>query len=427
MGNDKLIAKVKEMHWEIWLHRRFPPFVTYLMMKHATPSGFEKQGLDGQFPFALYDTDDWYGTPEMFSVAGAEAEKFFKQKSIFLLTQQCEDVLARGRRELPKLCESTESPRAVFEKALALIEPANLYIWIAHAGEAYYLPTVREALRPHIPLEDLEKFIGDVSFPSKKNALAQMEADTRAGVSTEELHTKYAWLKSRGGFQPGYSLEEIAEIQEKTLQKTQEHHLHPDIPDGLEDLIIEVQELVYLRTLRTDALYEMYHLAQPVFKRFAAEIGVADLKDYISDELLSGIVNPVSHEYAILKEDEQVVVVRESIVSKKEVAVSEVKGIVAYTGKVCGPVKVVLVPSESSKVEVGDILVSNMTTPAFVSAMHRAAAFVTNEGGITCHAAILARELKKPCITGTKNATKAFKDGDMVEVDAERGVVRLLS
>mgnify|MGYP001564748046 CR=1 FL=1 len=56
--------------------------------------------------------------------------------------------------------------------------------------------------------------------------------------------------------------------------------------------------------------------------------------------------------------------------------------------------------------------------------MRKAAAFVTDEGGILCHAAIVARELKKPCIIGTKIATRVFKDGDMVEVDATKGIVR---
>ena len=58
--------------------------------------------------------------------------------------------------------------------------------------------------------------------------------------------------------------------------------------------------------------------------------------------------------------------------------------------------------------------------------MKKAGAFVTNEGGITCHAAIVAREMKKPCIIGTKIATKVLKDGDLVEVDAENGVVRVI-
>jgi len=56
--------------------------------------------------------------------------------------------------------------------------------------------------------------------------------------------------------------------------------------------------------------------------------------------------------------------------------------------------------------------------------MKKAVAFVTDEGGITCHAAIISREMKKPCIIGTKIATRALKDGDLVEVDANKGVVR---
>ena len=58
--------------------------------------------------------------------------------------------------------------------------------------------------------------------------------------------------------------------------------------------------------------------------------------------------------------------------------------------------------------------------------MKIALAFVTDEGGITCHAAIIAREMKKPCIIGTKFATQVLKDGDLVEVDADAGVVRII-
>jgi pyruvate, water dikinase len=59
--------------------------------------------------------------------------------------------------------------------------------------------------------------------------------------------------------------------------------------------------------------------------------------------------------------------------------------------------------------------------------MEKAAAFVTDEGGITCHASIIAREMKKPCIVGTRIATKVLKDGMEVEVDADAGVVKILN
>ncbi|MEK7083758.1 MAG: PEP-utilizing enzyme, partial [Patescibacteria group bacterium] len=81
-------------------------------------------------------------------------------------------------------------------------------------------------------------------------------------------------------------------------------------------------------------------------------------------------------------------------------------------------------PKEQREVQQGDILVTSMTTPDFLPAMERAAAFVTDEGGITCHAAIIAREMKKPCIIGTKTATKQLKNGDMIEVDAIQGIVK---
>ena len=107
--------------------------------------------------------------------------------------------------------------------------------------------------------------------------------------------------------------------------------------------------------------------------------------------------------------------------------VREVKGFTASRGNVSGKVKIIESVEEMGKVEEGDVLVAVMTRPDYLPAMQRAVAFVTDEGGITCHAAIVAREMKKPCIIGTKIATKTFKDGDMVEVDADTGVVKIIS
>ena len=86
--------------------------------------------------------------------------------------------------------------------------------------------------------------------------------------------------------------------------------------------------------------------------------------------------------------------------------------------------KVIDKVDQFSKMNTGDILVSKMTRPEFLPVMKKAAAIVTDEGGITCHAAIVAREMKKPCIIGTQIATHVLKDGDWVEVDATKGIVR---
>lgn len=65
-----------------------------------------------------------------------------------------------------------------------------------------------------------------------------------------------------------------------------------------------------------------------------------------------------------------------------------------------------------------------MTSPWYVPIMEKAAAIVTDEGGITCHAAIISREMSKPCIICTKFATKVLKNGDLVEVDATKGIIK---
>ena len=90
--------------------------------------------------------------------------------------------------------------------------------------------------------------------------------------------------------------------------------------------------------------------------------------------------------------------------------------------------KVVLISSakEIYKVERGDVLVTEMTNPDFVPAMRRAAAVITEQGGITSHAAVVSRELKIPCIIGIKQVTYILEDGDLVEVDASHGVVKIL-
>ncbi|MEO6077346.1 MAG: PEP-utilizing enzyme, partial [Candidatus Andersenbacteria bacterium] len=92
-----------------------------------------------------------------------------------------------------------------------------------------------------------------------------------------------------------------------------------------------------------------------------------------------------------------------------------------------GIVRRVLKESEFSSFQEGEILVTTMTRPEFVPLMRRAAAIVTDEGGLTSHAAIIARELQKPCVIGTKNATKILQTGDEVEVDASTGIVTRLT
>ncbi|HII53371.1 phosphoenolpyruvate synthase [Candidatus Micrarchaeota archaeon CG08_land_8_20_14_0_20_49_17] len=99
------------------------------------------------------------------------------------------------------------------------------------------------------------------------------------------------------------------------------------------------------------------------------------------------------------------------------------KGLGASPGIGTGPVKIVRSPEEIANVQKGDVLVAEMTTPDYVMGMKRAVAILTDSGGSTCHAAIVSRELGVPCIVGTREATKLLKDGQVITVDAKRGIV----
>ena len=172
------------------------------------------------------------------------------------------------------------------------------------------------------------------------------------------------------------------------------------------------------------------------------KLNLSLLKILLHEELNKVIINKIIPDKEILnyrgnscayfehkfysKEKFQELLKEKDYLLKKEnqLNLSELKGISANKGLVRGKVVVVMNREQLTKVQEGDILVAPMTTPFYEPVMRKASAFVTDEGGIMCHAAIIAREMKKPCIVGTKIATQVLKDGDMVEVNADKGIVR---
>ncbi|MDO8489973.1 MAG: PEP-utilizing enzyme [bacterium] len=102
------------------------------------------------------------------------------------------------------------------------------------------------------------------------------------------------------------------------------------------------------------------------------------------------------------------------------------KGVCGSPGRVQGVARLVASPAENGKVREGDILVTYATTVDYLSAMKRAAAFVTEVGGLTCHAAVVAREFGVPCIISLKDAMKTIRDGSRVEVNADAGTIRVV-
>ncbi len=126
-----------------------------------------------------------------------------------------------------------------------------------------------------------------------------------------------------------------------------------------------------------------------------------------------------AEEEKVKEETDEETKTKEETTEKKVI----LSGFGVSVGIASGIVKIVRDASELSRIKPGDVLVTRMTTPDMVPAMKKAVAIITDEGGMTCHAAIVARELGIPCIVGTKTATKEISDGSIVTVDGRKGLV----
>ena len=119
-------------------------------------------------------------------------------------------------------------------------------------------------------------------------------------------------------------------------------------------------------------------------------------------------------------------IISQNLISEKTSKLKSINGTIASPGFTKGRVAIIRTINEIKKMDHAEIFVSTMTSPKLYGAAQKAKVIVTDEGGIICHAAIIAREFGIPCIIGTKIATQVLKDGDLVEVDAKKGVVKII-
>lgn len=216
----------------------------------------------------------------------------------------------------------------------------------------------------------------------------------------------------------------------------------------LSDMFVELSLDRYrLKASWAGAEYRFLPLFNTISRRLGIKLEVL-LGCYRADDIVTALRDGrlVSEEersarrrYTVLMErgecrflsGEEAVRLRDALVgSTLEATDDAVQGSVAFPGRAVGRARVIIVEGlqrlleDMEAFQDGEVLVTTMTQPTMVCLARRAAAIVTNEGGITSHAAILARELKIPCVVGTHRGTLVFKDGDTLEVDADRGIVR---
>lgn len=208
------------------------------------------------------------------------------------------------------------------------------------------------------------------------------------------------------------------------------------------------RQAIWFRSVRLEWLNEGCALVRPLFSEISKRLQLSheQLIYCFPEEIIKGLIEQRNiicsdeiqsrlNRYAMITLDgksvslfigQKVDTLKQKLLTIQLPGGNEIKGTTAFPGKVRGKVRMVKDRSELSLVKKREILVTKLTTPDFVVAMEKASAIITDLGGITSHAAIVARELHKPCIVGTEIATKVLKDGDLVEVNADKGIVQIV-
>ncbi len=329
---------------------------------------------------------------------------------------------------------------------------------------------------------EAEKLMSIVLSPSKVKAVTRMEEKIlrvawafkhkktlrdRNKLVIENLIKEYGWIPSMTFDAPLWGkkffedkikemiknpdlekfLEEVesAKKQAKKVKKSFNNLLlkYPK----LKGIFLTANKLVDLKDERDEARRFIYFLSRPLFFEIAlrTKLKIDEVLTLSQDEIdifLKRDVLPPLAEINRRKNNFVVCVAKKKLKiysgkkavefakrylhEKEESIQKEFSGIIASPGVAKGFVKLIGDKKDLPNVKRGDILVAITTHPDYLFAMRRAKAVITDEGGLTSHAAIVSREFKIPCIVGTKIATQVLKDGQLVEVDANKGVVKVI-
>ncbi|MFA5154885.1 MAG: PEP-utilizing enzyme [Patescibacteria group bacterium] len=246
--------------------------------------------------------------------------------------------------------------------------------------------------------------------------------------------------------------ERLAEIKAKSIRvaEAKERYLAKFRPSGLDEFILKIAgKVVWAKPRRKDYQSKSYYHAEKLLREIAKRLFVSldqirSLPTPLIIQALQGgepdltVANDIKKLHVCLPDNGQVVDLFGKAAEhfcRKVLKVEstpigadakEFGGVSACAGRATGCAKIINLPEDMAKMEYGDILVSSGTTPSIVPAMKKAAAIITDEGGLTCHAAIVSRELNIPCVVSLKIISRVVKDGDQLEVDATQGKVKKL-
>jgi len=486
MKNNLNINQLGRLKWH-YIHKRFrTPFYTYLLWEGVSRHHNNNLKFPYEMGAVLYLDQElmfadnvWLKTQSLI-LSKLESDSSFIRDSFqeaYKLNRRIEKLVKElGQRKFDSFSNSQLADN--LEKYFNLCFSIGAFMIFPLFIEEYLENKVRLAITKKIG-KKAPDMIHDLCISAKPSSTENAELsllkialkDSRKLSIKQDIerHIKeYGWLKNSAMNDNYYS--------EKDIYKRLEQLRGEDVPAKIKlilnnrkinrtkikkyrnslgfskkliSYIDTLQEAIYFRSWRTERFYRNIQYLSSFLGEISLRLGVKIssevfyiLPTEITDLLRKGlkinkkIIRERKRGYLMWGDGEKTQIYSGDIVTiaKKKIKFlttnnqdrNKIHGQIACRGKVIGKARVIRMKGEFGKIRLGEILVVPSTTPDYVPVMKKSAAIVTDEGGLTCHAAIISRELGIPCVIGTKISTKTLHNGDLIEVDANKGIIKIL-
>ncbi|KKQ27702.1 MAG: Phosphoenolpyruvate synthase/pyruvate phosphate dikinase [Candidatus Magasanikbacteria bacterium GW2011_GWC2_37_14] len=437
------------------------PFFNSLMRVGSTIENPEL-GFDSRMPVHvvldndIYYCEDDFKKLEKIILFKAENDSTFYDRYFEKVEKDCAEFLQWSREQ-----KVLSEPLRVYNEYIDWSLKIMSHLWPCLAPEKLILEQIELKLAKYIdPKTKFAEFKNALMLLTSPTEFSEMNLEKKEifeGKDLKEVYDKYIYIRDQGLYFRYQTFEEYKqELVKIDNPKNQLEKMMNDLEavrtnqkNLIKELNLDKELLTYckfarviphIRMIRRICVIEAGYNIRELFYELGRKVNLNDvalayyweIRDLLEGKIVDKdkiVKRKNSYSFILIGNNFYECGEKEAIELKKKIESevvlgNEIKGQTACLGKVTGRVKVLHSVKDLGRVERGDILVTSMTMPDYIPAMEKAIAFVTDEGGLSCHAAIVAREMNKPCVIGTKIATKMFKDGDLVEVDAARGIVR---
>ena len=477
------LKEIINTKWRFIHKRSRSPFYTNLIFTGVHIQYNRNVPFDYRVPAIYIDQELALAEKEWRKLGAIVLRRLKKDPGILLRLLDDSYVL---NRKIEKLCRKISQMNlrnvsdnflsSFYEKYADLTYRAGAYVCLPLSIESILEKNLKEIAEKYFTDENQEKVFQLLATPIKagtaeKEELSLLKIAALPRAQRKELIRKhlyeYAWIKNNS-FVGAFMTKDDIQSRLKALGKDEaKKRIREYVKKqagirrlikayikkiGQKDkkaksLIETLQESIYHRSWRSERYYRNAEIIKNFFDEVSRRHKISEnliyyfscdemrdclqrnsFKEFIptAKERKNGYACIAHKGFVKIYEGKELSYLKSKIRLREIAAGNEIKGQAAFLGKVKGIAVVVKNKSELSKVSKGAILVSPSTTVDYVPALKHVKAIVTEEGGVLSHASVISRELHIPCIIGTKIATDVIKDGDLVEVDAYKGVVKIL-